>query len=177
MTSRVKILLIVLGYGLAFLLATAIVYVNQTYFQNPVDAQAASGMYAFGDMILFLGAFGSLALIPTVAGCLFFKSFKKFWTICSSLGLAFAIFGVVAEVANIILSRTPVFNSSSPGAIVSVLGILHMFCTPITFALFLIVGFIAPKGKARNYFYISASLEFFVGLYTVFNFLVFQRFF
>jgi hypothetical protein len=52
------------GYALACLIASGVAYVNSLFTQNPA-AQASSGMYAFGDFILFIGVCGILALIPT----------------------------------------------------------------------------------------------------------------
>jgi hypothetical protein len=41
-------------------------------------AQASSGMYAFGDLILFIGVFGVLALIPTgLAAYFLLRKFLK----------------------------------------------------------------------------------------------------
>jgi hypothetical protein len=52
------------GYMLACLAAYAVTYAYQTLTQNAA-AQASAGMYAFGDLFLFLGVFGILALFPT----------------------------------------------------------------------------------------------------------------
>lgn len=41
-----------------------VVYVNGLFTQNAA-AQASAGMFAFGDLLLFIGTFGFLALIPT----------------------------------------------------------------------------------------------------------------
>jgi hypothetical protein len=52
------------GYILACLIAIAVVYVWELFTQGPV-AQASSGMYAFGDMLLFVSVCGFLGLFPT----------------------------------------------------------------------------------------------------------------
>ena len=59
-----KLGLVTGGYLVACLLASGSVYVYQLLTDNAV-AQASSGMYAFGDLLLFLGVFGILALFPT----------------------------------------------------------------------------------------------------------------
>jgi hypothetical protein len=41
------------------------------------DAGGADGMYAFGDLILFLAVFGFLALLPTYAAIYFFRTRKS----------------------------------------------------------------------------------------------------
>ena len=56
--------LVIGGYILACLIASGVVYVNGLFTQNAAT-QASSGMYAFGDLILFISACGFFALIPT----------------------------------------------------------------------------------------------------------------
>jgi len=56
--------LVIGGYVTACLIASAVVYLWELFTQGPI-AQASSGMYAFGDLLLFIGVFGVLALIPT----------------------------------------------------------------------------------------------------------------
>ena len=65
------------GYMVACLGAIAAVYVYQLFTQTPA-ARASSGMYAFGDFLLFIGAFGILALFPTGLALYFLlRSFRK----------------------------------------------------------------------------------------------------
>ncbi len=59
-----KMGLIIGGYVAACLIASGVVYVWGLFTQSPA-AQASSGMYAFGDLLLFIGIFGVAALIPT----------------------------------------------------------------------------------------------------------------
>jgi hypothetical protein len=63
------------GYILACLIASGVVYVNGLFTQNAA-AQASSGMYAFGDLILFIGVCGILTLAPT--GLAIYFMIKKF---------------------------------------------------------------------------------------------------
>ena len=56
--------LVIGGYVAACLVAYGAVYVNDL-FVDPAVLQASSGMSAFGDLILFVGVFGLLVLIPT----------------------------------------------------------------------------------------------------------------
>lgn len=64
MSKLSKAGLVLGGYVLACLIAIGAVYVNGLFTQNAA-AQASSGMSAFGDLILFIGVCGVLALIPT----------------------------------------------------------------------------------------------------------------
>jgi len=64
MSKPAKFGLVIGGYVAACLIASGVVYVYQYLTQDAVS-QASAGMAAFGDLILFIGAFGVLALIPT----------------------------------------------------------------------------------------------------------------
>ncbi|HXD08535.1 MAG TPA: hypothetical protein VN653_00630 [Anaerolineales bacterium] len=64
MSRLAKSGLVIGGYVTACLIASAVVYLWELFTQGPI-AQASSGMYAFGDLLLFIGVFGVLALIPT----------------------------------------------------------------------------------------------------------------
>lgn len=59
-----KVGLVIGGYVAACLVAVGAVYVNGLLTPDAVK-QASSGMSAFGDMILLIGAFGFCALFPT----------------------------------------------------------------------------------------------------------------
>ena len=77
MSRLTKVGLVIGGYVAACLIASAVVYVWELFTQDPI-AQASSGMYAFGDLLLFIGVFGGLALIPTgLAGYFLFRKFLK----------------------------------------------------------------------------------------------------
>ena len=64
MSKLTKLGVVISGYAVACLVASGAVYVNQLFTQNAA-AQASGGMYAFGDLLLFIGVFGVLALLPT----------------------------------------------------------------------------------------------------------------
>lgn len=71
MNPWIKVVLVIGGYVLACLVASAVVYVNGLL--TPADVKLnSSGMTAFGDLILFIGSFGLCALVPTVLGIYFF---------------------------------------------------------------------------------------------------------
>ena len=80
------------GYLTAFLIAVAAVAIHVFLTSGPV-ARASSGMYAFGDVILFFGVFAVLALVPTAAALFFFRSYRHFWTVVLSVGLALVAAG------------------------------------------------------------------------------------
>ena len=75
MSRLAKLGLVISGYMVACLIASGVVYVWELFTQGPI-AQASSGMYAFGDLLLFIGVFGVLALIPT--GVAIYYLIRKF---------------------------------------------------------------------------------------------------
>ena len=77
MSKLAKLGLVIGGYVAACLAASGAVYVNGLFTQNAA-AQASAGMYAFGDLILFVGIFGVLALLPT--GLALYFLLRKFLT-------------------------------------------------------------------------------------------------
>jgi len=85
------------GYIVAFLMASAAVAIRVANTSGP-DAQASSGMYAFGDALLFVAVFGVSALVPTAAALFFLRPYRHFWTVLSALGLAVAVTGVMAAI-------------------------------------------------------------------------------
>jgi len=64
MSKLAKLGAVMGGYVLACLAAGGVVYVNQLFTQDAA-VQASAGMYAFGDLFLFIGVLGVLALFPT----------------------------------------------------------------------------------------------------------------
>jgi hypothetical protein len=67
MKPLLKVALIVGGYILAFLAATAAVALHAA-LASESGTQASGGMSAFGDLVLFVAVFGAVALVPTGAG-------------------------------------------------------------------------------------------------------------
>ena len=77
MSNTKKLGLVIGGYVAACLVASGAIYVYQ-FFTQDAASQASAGMYAFGDLILFMGIFGVLALFPT--GLALYFLFRKFLT-------------------------------------------------------------------------------------------------
>ena len=65
-----KLGLVIGGYAAACVAAYGVVYVYEQLTQTAA-AQASAGMFAFGDLLLFLSVFGCLALFPTGLGLYF----------------------------------------------------------------------------------------------------------
>ena len=75
MNGYAKAGIVIAGYFAAFVIASAAVALRIAT-TNPAEAAAASGMYAFGDLMLFAGVFGIVALLPT--GAALFFAFTRF---------------------------------------------------------------------------------------------------
>lgn len=76
MKGYAKAGIVIAGYVAAFVIAAVAVKIHIAT-TDPVQASAASGMYAFGDLLLFAGVFGVLALLPT--GAALFFTFARFF--------------------------------------------------------------------------------------------------
>ncbi len=59
-------------------------------------SQASGGMQDFANLLLFLGMFGTLSLVPTGLALYFLRTSLKFWTVFSVLSPAFAMTGLVS---------------------------------------------------------------------------------
>lgn len=68
--------IVVGGYVAAFVIATGAVAVHEATL-NQAEASAAGGMYAIGDLALFVIVFVGLSLIPTVAALFFLLSRRR----------------------------------------------------------------------------------------------------
>ena len=78
MRTRGKVALVVTGYVVAVLVAAGVVAVYVALTDSP-DRQASSGMYAFGDSLLFLAVFGVVGAVPTGAALFYLRSCRRFW--------------------------------------------------------------------------------------------------
>ncbi|MEZ0367979.1 MAG: hypothetical protein ACAI44_02705 [Candidatus Sericytochromatia bacterium] len=150
-----KVAVVAAGYLVAVLLACAAVAIRMAMTSGP-DAQASSGMYAFGDLLLFIAVFGVSVLVPTGAGLYFLKSNPGFWKVFSALGLALALTGVTAAVLFAIGKDAAAPSVLSTGAGFAVLRIL---VSPLFTLGFCLCAFFAPKGSPRFNFIAASIME------------------
>ena len=95
MRPAAKLGILVGGYLAAVLLATAVValYVVAT---DTSERSASSGMYAFGDSLLFLAVF-MLASVPSTGLTFhFLRPYRALWAVLSALALVYAATAVPA---------------------------------------------------------------------------------
>lgn len=72
MRPLARVALVAAGYLTAGLVATLVVAVHGAI--NVSDGSGSDGMYAFGDLLLFIAIFGFVALFPTCAAIYFLRT-------------------------------------------------------------------------------------------------------
>jgi len=132
------------GYVAAFLIASAVVAIRIANTSGP-DAQAASGMYAAGDALLFAAVFGVCALVPTGAALFFLRPYRRFWIVLSALGLAVAFTGVTAA----ILFAVGRHAIASPLATWAGFSVLRILIAPLLALTFLVCTIFSPYRSPR----------------------------
>ena len=145
MTPRQKGGLVAAGYLAAFLVASAAVAVRLATTTGP-DAQAASGMYAFGDALLFVAVFGGLALVPTGAALFFVRRHRPFWTGLAVVGLGVGGTGLAAAILFAVGRHVPPPSSLATWGALSVLRIL---VAPLLTLTFLVCAAMSPYRTPR----------------------------
>lgn len=171
----VKIGIVIAGYIFALVGASAALYVR-LLFIDKAAAQAASGMYAFGDDMLFLGMFGFLSLIPTLLAFYFLRPLEKLWRWFAAACLVFAVLGILLTLIGMVINATGAYQNPI-GAVVSFFGLLHIFGVPLFFVGFVVLTVLAPSGRSRRLMLFAAAAEMFTGLYALVMLFVFRRFF
>jgi hypothetical protein len=143
------------GYAGAFLAATAVVAVRVANTSGP-DAQAAGGMYAFGDSYLFIAVFGLLALAPTGAALYFLRPYRGVWTVLASLSLCVAVTGIAAA-ALFALGRDAV----TPSALAAWANwsVLRILLAPVLAPTSLMVALLTPYRSPRRALLAATVIE------------------
>jgi hypothetical protein len=144
----------VAGYVAALIVASAAVVLRVAYTSGR-DAQASSGMYAFGDSLLFIAVFGVAALIPTGAALVFLRPYRRFWHVLSGLGLAVAVTSVVAA-ALFAAGRHTV--EPSPLATWAALSVLRILVAPLLALTFFVCTLLSPYRVPRLTFLLELAV-------------------
>jgi len=145
MRPVVKAGLVVAGYIVAFAIASAVVAIYVTATNGP-DRQSSSGMYAFGDSLLFLAVFGVAAVPATGAALFFLRPYRSFWRVLSVAALGIAITGLAAFI-DYVAARTA--DAASIPHAWSALAVLRILVAPLLALAFLLSGFFAPNRSSR----------------------------
>jgi hypothetical protein len=125
------------GYLGAALLACAVVAARAALVGG-ADRQAAAGMYAFGDSLLFLGAFAVAAVPPTAAALFFLRARDGFWR---GLSIASAVLAGTAVPAAVLYYAVPDWSG---------LAVLRLLVAPALAAFAFLAGIMAPSPGPRH---------------------------
>ena len=150
-----RIALVAVGYVGALLIASVVVAIRVAATSGP-DAQASSGMYAFGDAYLFIAVFGVLALVPTGAALYFLRPYRPVWIALSSVGVCVAITGVAAAVL-FALGR----DAAAPSTLAAwaSFSVLRILLAPILAPAFLVVALFTPYRFPRLALLAATAME------------------
>lgn len=139
MKPSLKVGVVVAGHLAAVLVASAAVGVRLATTSGP-DAQASSGMYAFGDALLFVAVFGVAALVSTGAALFFLGPYRHFWTVLSAVGLGMALTGLAAAAVFAIDRHA----APSPLATWAGLSVLRILVAPLLALTLLVCAAFSP---------------------------------
>ena len=157
MKAAGKVGIVVGGYAAAFLVAAAALALQLWITAHNPDAQAASGMYAFGGSVLFVFVFGIAALVPTALALYFLRPVRRFWTVSSIGALGVAATGVSASVLFwTTRSQTPARDLLSTAAVLS---FFRVIVAPLFTAAFLVFAAFTPATGPRRAFALAALFE------------------
>ena len=156
MKRSLKIGVVIAGYIAALLIASAAVTLRIATTSEPA-AQASSGMYAFGDLCLFVGLFGFFSLPPTGAALFFLRPYHRFWKAIAVLGVAAGLTAVIGAIL-FLLGRHVAF---SPLASLAAMSVFRIFIAPLFALAFLICAIFAPLRSVRFAFLAALAMEVF----------------
>lgn len=138
------------GYVAALLIAAAAVTAHIAVTQGPIF-DASSGMYAFGDGLLFLAVFGVMAILPTGAAFFFLRPVPTFWRTLAPAAVVIAATGIAALVAFL--------SESSADAAGPVYALLRILLAPPFAIAFLLAAVFSPQRPARVALFAATCVE------------------
>jgi len=147
--------LIIAGYAAAILVALLVVRIYMGLTSGPAR-DASAGMFAFGDMLAFLAAFG-LAAVPATVGALFLlRSRPGFWMPLAIVALLLA----ATSVAALFIHLGETFpGPGAPQRAWPAYATLRLLLAPLCALAFLLAGILAPVRRARLALLAAAALE------------------
>lgn len=157
MKPLTKILLVLAGYVVAFIVAWVAVLIRIALTRGP-DAQSMGGMYAAGDAFLFLFVFAIAAVPATAAAFLFLRHYRAFRVVVATIALVIAATGIGA-VAGYAFARTSDWGGLAPIRII----LAAVFVVP-----FAVAALLLPRGASRRALLTAAAIEIAVGGYGAF---------
>src|SRR5262245_12921663 len=160
MRTRAKVGIVLAGYLLA-VLAGILAGWAYDWRMSKMPYDTSGGMYAGGEMLAFLAAFLTVALVPTVLGLWFSRRSRVLWAATSVAALAFASVGLVSVLVMFTARggpNDPVLISFGLLAITQLLGV------PVWAVAFVLFTLIAPEGPSRQRLRVAVGLELVIGV-------------
>ena len=149
-----NVALVIGGYAIAVLLASGAVALRAAHTSGP-DAQASSGMYAFGDAVIWVCVFGLCALIPTGFLLFLLRPHRRFWVVFSTIAVGIGVTSIIAAIIYV-TGRAQVGTTLGNLAQFSVLRIL---LTPLLAITFLVCAVVSSWRGPRMALLIAALME------------------
>src|SRR5262249_6659872 len=143
------------GYAAALAAAWLVVRAYEATTRVP-DRETAGGMFACGEILLFLAVLGVASVPATAAALLFLKPRTAFWRVLAVASLVVASTAVAGLVGHFAPGS---FESSSLLRTWSAYGTLRIFVAPLFAIFFLLAGLIAPIRRARISLLVAAMVE------------------
>jgi len=134
-----------LGYVAAVVLGVIAVSARIALTVGP-ESQASSGMYAFGDAILFLLVFGSISLLPTGLGLMYLRAWHPFWPV---LAIGCAAMASTALAALVLLIATRTLDTSTTLGMLGSASVLRVFPAPFLALSYLLAAAFSPHRASR----------------------------
>jgi hypothetical protein len=147
--------IVVGGYVAALATASAILAIYVAATSGP-DREVYAGMFAFGDSLLFLAAFGVAAVPATGAALFFFRPYAPFWQALSAGALAVATTALAAlfyYLAPQAAARVAVFRTWSA------LAPLRVLSAPLLASFFLLSALLAPNRSFKSALAVAGAIE------------------
>src|ERR1041384_7040950 len=155
MKTSTKIVLVVGGYLAAVVVAAIAVAISAARTAGPVR-DASSGMYAFGDAVLFLSTFTLAAVPATCAGLFFLRPYPLFWRVLATGALALAATGVVVLVDFLVMQRDAAHSFLGAWATLSP---IRVILAPLLAIAVCLCALFAPTRFTRFAFLGAAAIE------------------
>ena len=155
-----KAALVLAGYILALVLAFAAAHIQELWIQDD-QVQASSGMWAFGDVILFVSVFSFTALFPTGLAVYFVHKSSVFWKVFAAVSVAIALTGLGAGI--MITLGSPTIGTNGRLIWLEVFSILRICATPALAGAFALSALIAPD-RVRVFLVLAAAVESLAGI-------------
>jgi hypothetical protein len=143
-TTRAKVTLVATGYIVAVLVAAGVVAVYVTLTDGPYR-HASSGMYAFGDALLFLAVFAAVGAVPTGAALFYLRSWRRCWPVLGVVGLVVAATGALS-LADYLVTWT---GASRALGAWSAFGVLRILVAPLLALGFGLATVFSPTRPSR----------------------------